>query len=518
MSPKSPPILPPDELGAKGEARFSELCADTGLVANPATRDRTGWDFIVQDKASLTAGHERLDLRPGTLSCHVQLKTMATTTERIEVKLSAMEYLAKEIKPSFICCIEVDDDLTVVALYLVHIRGDFLERILKRLREAERDGLKLNEAVLTFSPRSIGQRIAPTGKALRNELSAAAGSDPAAYARAKAREIRTLGFEAGRYQLKTTLQGSPDDLVDAFFDQRPMKTRIIDHTETRFGITLPANKPALAGEVEMRFDPRPSATCKVRVVGPSGIPPTRLDGELFLPPPILGVQRTRIRTAFFVLDVNNAQIKFQTIDPEAAGNSFALLEWRKFFRFISSLRGPDIVVEVAPSDKRLQSIRMTIRTQLNEAMLELAEAAIELCTRAVEIFETAGVDLPTATYGELLALEQAVFETHAIIHQDPAAAPSITLPADVHLPSSDLTMFYTNYLRFPSATLAQAVEALMRAESAADGIVMRPIKIGRVLTGQIEDTEEAYNAFVEATKPSFEFQMSAIAAWDQKQR
>jgi hypothetical protein len=37
-----------DELGKKGESRFSEICSDARLTCNPSTHDRTGWDFVVE--------------------------------------------------------------------------------------------------------------------------------------------------------------------------------------------------------------------------------------------------------------------------------------------------------------------------------------------------------------------------------------------------------------------------------------------------------------------------------------
>ncbi len=37
-----------DQIGAKGEARFQELCEDAGLVCNKSSRDMTGWDYIVE--------------------------------------------------------------------------------------------------------------------------------------------------------------------------------------------------------------------------------------------------------------------------------------------------------------------------------------------------------------------------------------------------------------------------------------------------------------------------------------
>ena len=37
-----------DELGEKGESRFQEFCVDEKLTCNKSSRDRTGWDFLVE--------------------------------------------------------------------------------------------------------------------------------------------------------------------------------------------------------------------------------------------------------------------------------------------------------------------------------------------------------------------------------------------------------------------------------------------------------------------------------------
>lgn len=36
-----------DELGAKGEQKFGELCLDARLKPNQPNRDRVGWDYVV---------------------------------------------------------------------------------------------------------------------------------------------------------------------------------------------------------------------------------------------------------------------------------------------------------------------------------------------------------------------------------------------------------------------------------------------------------------------------------------
>jgi hypothetical protein len=45
---RSKMTLNSDELGAKGESHFREICADAKLVCNKSDRERTGWDFLVE--------------------------------------------------------------------------------------------------------------------------------------------------------------------------------------------------------------------------------------------------------------------------------------------------------------------------------------------------------------------------------------------------------------------------------------------------------------------------------------
>ncbi len=99
--------LSSDPLGAKGESRFQEICEDAGLICNKATRDRGGWDFIVEFQFEDAEEDYSLDSRTIPLSCHVQVKTLLAQNDRFKVRLSAAERLAKEIKPAFIYVFKV---------------------------------------------------------------------------------------------------------------------------------------------------------------------------------------------------------------------------------------------------------------------------------------------------------------------------------------------------------------------------------------------------------------------------
>jgi hypothetical protein len=170
-----------DELGKKGEARFSEICNDTKLIRNPSTdHDRTGWDYIVEFDQEPPSGNASLDTRRSPLSSHVQVKTMWNTSDRFRMRLSAAERLAKEPKPAFVYVFKVDKNLEFVSAHLVHMLDENLAIVLKRLRREQFIGTKpsrINRKYISFQASKNGQKIAPTGEALRRAISEACGPD-----------------------------------------------------------------------------------------------------------------------------------------------------------------------------------------------------------------------------------------------------------------------------------------------------------------------------------------------------
>lgn len=124
--------LTSDELGEKGQQRFAEWCSDASLICNPSTRDRAGWDFIVDFPHAPSA--MSLDHRQGPPSCRVQVKTVKAGTKSVRLRLDMAERLAKDGGPAFIVS-PVVDGFDVPAMYLWHVRGTHLATILARLRK-----------------------------------------------------------------------------------------------------------------------------------------------------------------------------------------------------------------------------------------------------------------------------------------------------------------------------------------------------------------------------------------------
>jgi hypothetical protein len=157
-----------DELGKKGEARFSEICSDAKLIRNPSTdHDRAGWDYIVEFDQQPPQGSATLDTRRSPLSCHVQVKTMWNSGDRFKMRLSAAERLAKEPKPAFVYVFKVDANLNFVSAHLVQMLDENLATVLKRLRREEEKGTnpsRINSKYISFKASRCGQMLAPTGR------------------------------------------------------------------------------------------------------------------------------------------------------------------------------------------------------------------------------------------------------------------------------------------------------------------------------------------------------------------
>ena len=83
----------------------------------------------------------------------------------------------------------INNDLEPVDSYLIQVRGKNLERILRRLRKAQAAGeLKINDVEITYDPKTSGVRLAPNGKALRDQLDQHCGQDPEGYIASKLEE------------------------------------------------------------------------------------------------------------------------------------------------------------------------------------------------------------------------------------------------------------------------------------------------------------------------------------------
>jgi hypothetical protein len=207
--------LESDRIGRIGERQFELLCERAGLFCNKSTVDIMGWDFIVEFPMG-SGGQSSLPLdRRQTNAARVQLKsTLGRTGNRIRLSLSAIDRLAKDPQPALIIVFRMRADGEIQSAYLVHLIGNELARVLKRLRLAEaRKARDINHVDISYDYEKVGQRFEPTAADLSAALSAACGQDPGAYTAEKQRQLDELGYENGPVRSRGT---TPDRGAGAF--------------------------------------------------------------------------------------------------------------------------------------------------------------------------------------------------------------------------------------------------------------------------------------------------------------
>jgi hypothetical protein len=193
--------LSAERLGQAGESKFTNLCDLANLTCNKSNRDETGWDFIVE--FPMTAPRQGLTLdQRAPVVCHMQLKTTAVThLSRVSLELSAVERLAKDVRPALIVVFLSRTNGEVLTGYAIHLLDAPLAHVLKRLRMAHAGGqLDINRATLTFDYRRAGAQFEVSPDGLRDALAHACGTDAALYVRRKQAQLDELGYGDDRYQ------------------------------------------------------------------------------------------------------------------------------------------------------------------------------------------------------------------------------------------------------------------------------------------------------------------------------
>lgn len=278
--------LNPDEQGEKGQSRFREISADARLVCNESTRDRTGWDFLVEFPFAPAQTVRSIDNRPAPISSHFQVKTLIQGRDRFKMRLSSAERLAREAKPTFIYVFSANGS-EFGESRLLHVMDEILAKILMRLRREHAAGnaSTINQRYITLSASRYGAPLPPTGDALRAAIEQGCGASLQEYIIRKSVQVRRLGFEPRPYKGTLRFIGlrDLDELAETFLGiRREVEIDMLDASETRFGITIPM--PELTGKnLRISIDPSPIDSCTIIARHDMFAFPTIFDAEVFVP-------------------------------------------------------------------------------------------------------------------------------------------------------------------------------------------------------------------------------------------
>jgi hypothetical protein len=295
-----------DRIGNIGEGRFRELCELAGLTVSKPSPDMTGKDFhvefpFVEPNASLT-----LDTRPAALEFYAQVKTIVYPKKRIFLNLSVAERLARDPKPTFIVVVRLPAESKhghipgYEDISLIHVYGDVLAAILRRLRQEHAAGnTKLNKTSICVTLEAAHfVEISP--QIIRTRVEEYIGNSMIEYANLKHKQLTELGYDFGRFELKVRFDVLPGgDFVDGLLGLRDLPTVRLEHFERRFGISLPNDEHSILGKSTIRIQPHPVTKCRVTLTSQSSDQAATLSGDLYHPGPIardIGVVKFLFRT------------------------------------------------------------------------------------------------------------------------------------------------------------------------------------------------------------------------------
>ncbi len=346
--------LTSDQIGVIGEGRVHQLCILAKLEASKPDPDRTGKDLIVEwPFASLQEG-QTYDMRLPPLTCVLQVKSALPGTDHVKLSLAVAERLIRDHRPAFIIIprLTVDsEDAEVGDIGVIHLRGDALARVLKRLRSLSGKSIvKLNDEEIAFTIAGA-KHVQPAASKLRRHFEDLIGPDIAAYAIAKDREVNTIGFSANSYKIRVTFPSSAEDLISRSLGGLPLTASAINLSHTRFGKEAPGFPHLPSSPFQNGGDLVIQPICRrCELVFTSHLTKNilRIDADL-ITSPFQGLpdelQQYRLRTPLIDLTLRNEGFDVRTRDDQI-NDLWPLSTWLQTYRLFVMLSAGDAQITV----------------------------------------------------------------------------------------------------------------------------------------------------------------------------
>ncbi|OYQ36860.1 hypothetical protein CHU95_03575 [Niveispirillum lacus] len=326
-------------------------------------------------------------------ACMVQLKCTAGGAGLVTARLSSIERLAKDSSPAAIVVFRMRKDGTPVAGYLIHLLGDELARVLKRLRAAElKERKDVNHMTISFDYRK-GVRFDPDAEGLRDALSSICPGDVAAYSNEKHRQLATLGYSG--ISLEADVQvwiESPDHLTNMLCGLVPLKPIKIEAYDRRFDMRLPYRGSLFDGIEEFTITPLPVGPCAVIVRAGPLRPAALFRCEAFAPL-IEGGPTLVIRHPCITVLFRDYGLQFESV-----GNfdnvRHSLENWIQFLRGLSYLADGKATIELEFHGTRTPTVPAP---ELDGPYQEQLPRLLDFVERWGRLLESAGIS-PTVEF------------------------------------------------------------------------------------------------------------------------
>lgn len=445
------------------------------------------------------------------------MKTLWENSERFEMRLSSAERLAKELKPSFVYVLKIDEKLQPVEAFLVHILGKNLGTILKRLRKEQSKGdLAVNQKKISMIAHSVGERLEPTGAALREALERLCGPDIQRYVDEKRTQIRGLGYDPFSYEAKVSmLVQSKKDFVDAFLGLCEIEVSDFRVFETRFGIKLPVNECELTSG-KLRIEPTPSDKCQITVRGVSLTPPATFEGEVIFPAiPDLepDLMKALIRSKFFDLNFEQGQINLRTKAEEINTAAYTLDEWSSYFRLVATLASGEGTIRIRLS--KGFDLSLPIEQKLQGAIPGEADYFQNVIKDLVSLLSLAGA--PTTGrfhFKDLANQAKQIRSVKALMDGDPKLSPLTFVVNSVegYEPIQRTQILYCNILSVGEVTLVYHAVADIVSSLENNSIRWTSEKLEARGLQQLGDDPKEFDQYIKSTK--LETGLSIVIAYN----
>ena len=396
-------------LGERVVAMLGSSCDD--LVINPSQEhDGAGWDFVVDFaiQAPRITGSLRqsFDTQPPSISCRIQVKTIWDDRNVVKGKLSSLSRLAGYPGPTFIYVLKMGADKQATSAFLIHMFGENLGALLKRLRQADSEGrTDLNKQHLYFTPEIAGLPIGLSGDALRQGIVDSVGGEHRLreYIATKERQRVSLGYEERAVTGSMIFKANIHELVDGFLSKQQLDVTEFQAVITRFGIPLPQFKePIKDGKVTIT--PTTPMICELVIRPLDGSTAIRFDAECRTPPlPNLPLNHWRMLVIcrLFQIEIAATRLSFSTRTKVLESEAHRLDEWLKYFQLLVVLTSSGARFELTNQERGDVLLGEASAKSLNVDKAA-ARAGLTLCEQIQKLMEYCAGDPSPLTLVDLM--------------------------------------------------------------------------------------------------------------------
>ncbi|WP_040314466.1 DUF4365 domain-containing protein [Bacteriovorax sp. BAL6_X] len=231
-----------------GQAYFEQLCSANGLIANSSSlNDATGWDYTVEfpnDYSGKKLNHEK---NFENIIVKFQVKSTKTNKKSVSIKLTNMQRFVNEPLPSFIIIFKYNNSsIEPQRAYLIHVDDKLIGRTIKRLREADINGVKhlhKKKISITFDESDEIKNISKED--LLKLIKGYTGENVQTYIQNKIRITNTIGYDKlnTKIQFRTSSFNETENMVHALIGlSNSFRVNNTIVSETRFGLEKTINQ------------------------------------------------------------------------------------------------------------------------------------------------------------------------------------------------------------------------------------------------------------------------------------